>query len=99
MPQAVKLVETEMDILCQCDDKRYRRLMRSLKLSSTERTKGVLIFQSNDVDERSIIHWKFALKMTPKYIIDSNQMIMTMTSNTYNQFSCDAQSRTAVVFK
>ena len=60
-------VTTEMDIICYCDRNVHRSLMQKQKLSPRgPRSKGIVVFRSNNVNAKSSISWKFAIKMEPR---------------------------------
>ena len=62
----IESVTTEMDIICHCDGKVYRSLMRKQKLLPNGSAKGVMVFRSENVNDNSSITWKFAIRMEPK---------------------------------
>ena len=68
MPSGIESVVSEMDILCHCVGGVHRSLMQKQKLLSHGSTKGIIVFRSENVTEKSPISWKFAIRMEPKQV-------------------------------
>ena len=61
----IESVKTEMDIICHCDNRKYRGLMRWRTLDMRGSHKGAIISRSMAINADSDILWHIAIRMDP----------------------------------